>query len=77
MENIRHAAHKCVLRARCPQLAHTAAFLSRYDDANDDGSHLTPSDIHSYLGRVMYNKRNKFDPFWNELVVAGYKDGKG
>ena len=50
---------------------------SRYDDAHDDGSHLSPSDIHSYLGRIMYNKRNKFDPLWNELIVAGYKDGKG
>jgi 20S proteasome subunit beta 7 len=50
--------------------------LVRYDDAYDDGCHLSPKDIHSYLGRVMYNRRNKFDPFWNELVVAGYKDGK-
>uniref|UniRef100_A0A6U5BXA0 Proteasome subunit beta n=1 Tax=Hemiselmis andersenii TaxID=464988 RepID=A0A6U5BXA0_HEMAN len=50
--------------------------LIRYDDANDDGCHLSPSDIHSYLGRVMYNRRNRFDPLWNELVVAGYKDGE-
>lgn len=21
-------------------------------------------------------RRNKFDPFWNEIVVAGFRDGK-
>jgi len=37
---------------------------------------MTPKELHSYLGRVLYNKRNKFDPFWNDLIVGGYRDGK-
>jgi len=24
----------------------------------------------------MYQRRNKFDPLWNALVVGGYQDGK-
>jgi 20S proteasome subunit beta 7 len=36
-----------------------------------DGIELTPSEIYQYLVRVMYQRRNKFDPLWNSLVVAG------
>ena len=39
----------------------------------DDGNSLGPKEIHSYLSRVMYNRRNKFDPLWNSLVLAGVK----
>jgi 20S proteasome subunit beta 7 len=27
--------------------------------------------VYAYLCRVLYNRRNKFDPLWNSLVVAG------
>jgi len=38
----------------------------------DDGARVvTPRQVHSYLTRVLYNRRNKFDPLWNTLVVAG------
>ena len=40
------------------------------------GKELAPWEIHSYLCRVMYNRRNKFDPLWNSLVVAGCKGGR-
>lgn len=34
--------------------------------------------IWNYLRFVMYNRRNKYDPYWNELVVAGtYFDHEG
>jgi 20S proteasome subunit beta 7 len=41
-----------------------------------DGSILTPSEIHSYLGRVLYNRRGKIDPLWNQLITAGFYNGK-
>lgn len=50
--------------------------LDTTDYCEDDGSELAPWEIHSYLCRVMYNRRNKFDPLWNSLVVAGVKHGR-
>lgn len=46
------------------------------DALYDDGSRLNPWNIHSYLCRVMYNRRSKMDPLWNSLVVGGFRDGK-
>jgi hypothetical protein len=37
----------------------------------DDGINLGPQEVYAYLCRVLYNRRNKFDPLWNSLVVAG------
>eukprot|EP00271_Cylindrocystis_brebissonii_P023341 TRINITY_DN9650_c0_g1_i1.p1 TRINITY_DN9650_c0_g1~~TRINITY_DN9650_c0_g1_i1.p1 ORF type:complete len:277 (-),score=44.06 TRINITY_DN9650_c0_g1_i1:1004-1834(-) len=48
--------------------------LSVEDVTADDGNYLSPQEIHSYLCRVMYNRRNKFDPLWNSVVVAGVQD---
>ncbi|KAA0168873.1 hypothetical protein FNF31_00034 [Cafeteria roenbergensis] len=42
----------------------------------EDGAELDAGEVHHYLTRVMYNRRNKFNPLWNQLVVAGTKDGK-
>ncbi len=42
----------------------------------DDNAKLSAEEIHSYLTRVMYNRRNKMDPLWNTLIVAGVKDNK-
>lgn len=50
--------------------------LSTSDFCEDDGKELGPWEVHSYLCRVMYNRRNKFDPLWNSLVVAGVKNGR-
>lgn len=41
----------------------------------DDGHVLSPKAIHQYLARVMYNRRNKMDPLWNHVVIAGMQDG--
>lgn len=46
------------------------------DNLKDDGSHLSPEALHSWLSRVMYNRRNKFDPLWNQIMVAGFRDGR-
>ena len=47
--------------------------LNTADFCEDDGKQLSPEEIYAYLTRVMYNRRNKFDPLWNSLVVAGVK----
>ena len=46
------------------------------EHVRDDNAKLNAAEIHSYLTRVMYQKRNKFDPLYNTVVVAGYKDGQ-
>eukprot|EP00245_Coleochaete_scutata_P005207 TRINITY_DN18575_c0_g1_i1.p1 TRINITY_DN18575_c0_g1~~TRINITY_DN18575_c0_g1_i1.p1 ORF type:complete len:259 (-),score=33.58 TRINITY_DN18575_c0_g1_i1:254-1030(-) len=50
--------------------------LTTVDSAWDDGNTLGPQEITSYLNRVMYNRRNKFDPLWNSLVIAGVRDAE-
>lgn len=42
----------------------------------DDGFSHSPSEIFHYLRAVMYQRRNKMDPLWNNLLVGGFKDGK-
>jgi 20S proteasome subunit beta 7 len=36
-----------------------------------DGHFKTPAEIHSFLRAVMYRRRGKGDPLWNQLLVAG------
>lgn len=50
--------------------------LTTDDYRTDDGMELTPAEIHAYLCRVMYNRRNKFDPLWNTLVIGGMQEDK-
>lgn len=45
--------------------------LTTDDYRADDGHVLSPQEVYSYLCRVMYNRRNKFDPLWNTLIVGG------
>ena len=51
-------------------------YFSVEDYCADDGSTLDPAEVHSYLSRVMYGRRSKRDPLWNQVVVAGVKDDK-
>lgn len=39
----------------------------------DDGYMITPSEVHNYLRAVLYQRRNKFNPLWNLILVAGYQ----
>lgn len=41
------------------------------DHCFDDGHMLSARALHQYLARIMYNRRNKMDPLWNRVVVAG------
>lgn len=44
--------------------------------AQDDGTSMSPSMLHSWITRIMYNRRSKIDPLWNQVVVAGCRDGQ-
>ena len=48
--------------------------MHREDTNQDDGYTRTPQEIHNYLRAVMYQKRNKGNPLWNQLLVAGYRN---
>lgn len=48
---------------------------SLYDDENADEEE-GPSEVWSYLRAVMYNRRNKMNPLWNDLIIGGYDKEK-
>ncbi|KAK9827805.1 hypothetical protein WJX74_003127 [Apatococcus lobatus] len=50
--------------------------LKTEDYCADDGQSLSSQELYSYLSRVMYNRRNKMDPLWNSLIIAGLEGGK-
>ncbi|XP_056171782.1 proteasome subunit beta type-4-like [Syzygium oleosum] len=50
--------------------------LILYDNMWDDGNSFGPKEVHNYVTRVMYNRRNKFNPLWNSLVLGGVKNGQ-
>lgn len=45
------------------------------EECMDDGFHLKPKSLQCWLTRVLYNRRSRFDPLWNNYVVAGIQDG--
>jgi len=44
--------------------------------AFDDGATMPPSALHSWLTRIMYQRRSKMDPLWNTIIVAGCRNGE-
>jgi 20S proteasome subunit beta 7 len=40
------------------------------------GRTLSAKSLWNYLRFVMYQKRSKMNPYWNDIVVAGYDTGK-
>jgi 20S proteasome subunit beta 7 len=46
------------------------------EDCKDDGFTLKPKALHCWLTRVLYNRRSKFDPLWNVIIVAGMQDNE-
>lgn len=41
------------------------------EECLDDGFNLKPKSLQCWLTRIMYNRRSRFDPFWNNFVVGG------
>lgn len=51
--------------------------LDAEDWLSQDGCMMGPQEYSSYIGRVMYNKRSKGNPFYNQFLIAGKKgDGE-
>ena len=46
------------------------------EECADDGFNMKPKALHCWLTRVLYNRRSKFDPLWNVILVAGMQDGE-
>jgi len=44
-------------------------------DIRGGGVDMKPQALHCWLTRVLYNRRSKFDPLWNTIVVGGVQDG--
>jgi len=42
----------------------------------EDGQELQPREVFNYLSRVLYNRRNKMDPLWNYIAVAGFQNNE-
>ena len=50
--------------------------IHQSDVNQDDGYTRTPSEFFNYLRAVLYQRRNKGNPLWNQLLVAGFRDEK-
>jgi 20S proteasome subunit beta 7 len=48
--------------------------IHQSDMNENDGYVRTPSEYFNYLRAVMYQRRNKGDPYYNQLLVAGFKN---
>ncbi len=35
---------------------------------------LSPQALHSWITRVMYNRRSQFNPLWNTYIIGGLQD---
>ncbi|KAI9314023.1 nucleophile aminohydrolase [Dichotomocladium elegans] len=46
------------------------------EHCHNDGHILAAPHIYEYLWRIMYNRRSKFNPLWNSLVVGGMHKGE-
>lgn len=46
------------------------------DECLNDGYVYKPKSLFSWCTRVLYNRRSKFDPLWNRLVIAGLQDNE-
>lgn len=42
----------------------------------NDGFSLPPKAFHSWMTRVLYNRRSKFNPLWNTVTIAGFHDNE-
>lgn len=46
------------------------------DFCYDDGITMSPKEVFSYLSHMMYRRRCKFNPLYNQFIVGGFRDGE-
>lgn len=44
------------------------------EDCLDDGFNLKPKSLYCWLTRILYSRRSKLDPFWNNFIVGGLQN---
>lgn len=54
------------------KVKHMLEDVYKEDINHDDGYVRSPQEILNYLRAVLYQRRNKGDPLWNQLLIAGY-----
>ncbi|KAK4197798.1 nucleophile aminohydrolase [Triangularia verruculosa] len=42
------------------------------EESSSKPGHLNAGNLFKYLQKLMYQRRNSFDPLWNQLLVAGF-----
>lgn len=55
---------------------HLGDLLDEYDNeefGHEDGCSMGPHEYSSYIGRVMYNRRSKMNPLYNQFLICGKK----
>lgn len=45
-----------------------------YETSLNDGISLKPKALHTWLSRVLYNRRTKMKPLWSTFLVAGIQN---
>lgn len=51
-------------------------YVSIDEELLGDGHSYSPKAVHSWLTRVMYNRRSKMNPLWNTVVIGGFYNGE-
>jgi 20S proteasome subunit beta 7 len=54
------------------ELAIDEAYEHEHEEpATSPAGQLNAANLHKYLSKLMYRRRNSFDPLWNQILVAG------
>jgi len=67
---------KQILTQKALEETTTSLMDSLYAEGQTTGNPLTAQSIWNYLRMLLYSRRNRMNPFWNDVLVAGYDNGK-
>ncbi|XP_003741599.1 proteasome subunit beta type-4 [Galendromus occidentalis] len=46
------------------------------EERKNEGFQMKPRSLYVYLSRLLYQRRNNFNPLWTNIIVTGMQDGK-